>query len=799
MKRNKENQIGFDSNTSFEGYDAKISESDMDKLWDLLQDPYKNSIGAVVREYVSNSFDSHAEAKFIKENSIEDIKNEYSIYREYSDDYIKALKRQLQLFDDEAVKVSISKDNTGWFWATEDFGVGLSPERVKDVFCNYLKSTKEDTNNLIGAFGIGSKSGLSYTDIVFIRTRYNNVEYSYMLRKGEKSPRLEKISEEITGKRNGTEIKIYIKNHKKYSWSNEEPEIHRFEEECRKQLAYFDNVYFSDKVGIRNDYKIIEGEHWKMSSNGNPFTGLHMCLGKVAYPIDWDSLGARSLEIPIALKFEIGELDIIQTREDVKYTPRTKQAIIEKIKALQKELANTWKATNDYVTESFLEYLKKRDKDPILEYNVDNINFTLEIKKAFSENSQNPVPSYIYKDFKDINFDFNRISNSRFFIDYRIPSYINATGLKHNNTDVYNKLNNRAPIYRIEGNHNTKKSKYIYQEEVGDIYYLLRRQKPSLKTYKDWWKLEYADKSEWRTIITAIQKAVKKCLLKNTDSYKKVEISQEWLKAQRKDSVRRDNTVFNGYVFDKKDSWSGAFKSKKFKKGEIDKDKRTLYIVGTKEDSVWLRFMYDVFASFFGTHRVHKYVKVMYVAPTNAKYVKDAKNLINPLNYMEHRTFIKYCTVHRLLNNSNKLISSLILTNGMDTKTIAEVNPSLINPIQELRLAVSKYNPGNFDHSEFFKSIYKHVQENNLWDQRILKNYDTVDNYFKNIPLLNIVDSRALKADDLAYAIYRFNKSVNRTHWKKLNIHYYINLNAEEQSWLSKEEKEFYNKLKLPA
>ena len=227
MILNKEKEIEYKSNSIFEGHDAKISEEDLHKLWSMLQDPYKNSIGAIVREITSNCFDSHSEA---------------------------GVK--------EAVHVKIGKDDTGWYWSAEDFGVGISPERMSDIYISYLKSTKENSNNQIGCFGLGSKSPLSYTDLFHIRTRYNGIEYSYILRKGEKTPRLEKLFEEPTTERNGTLIKIYIKNGKKYSYSNLEPEIWRFKEECQKQLCYFENVYF-EGCDINNDYKILEGKYWK--------------------------------------------------------------------------------------------------------------------------------------------------------------------------------------------------------------------------------------------------------------------------------------------------------------------------------------------------------------------------------------------------------------------------------------------------------------------------------------------------------------------------------------------------------
>lgn len=154
MKLETKKQIDFSSNADFDGFDATISSSDMHKLWDMLQNPYKNNIGAVVREYVSNSFDSHAEAKFIKENTLEAIRKEFSIYATTSDADLLILKKYLASFNDDAVTVSIAKDEAGWYWSTEDFGIGLSPDRVKDVFVSYLKSTKELSNNAIGAFGL---------------------------------------------------------------------------------------------------------------------------------------------------------------------------------------------------------------------------------------------------------------------------------------------------------------------------------------------------------------------------------------------------------------------------------------------------------------------------------------------------------------------------------------------------------------------------------------------------------------------------------------------------------------------
>jgi len=154
MKLETKKQIEFATNSSFESIDATISSTDMHKLWDMLQNPYKDNIGSLVREYVSNSFDSHAEAMFIKEHSLEEIRAEYGIYNTVEDEELLLLKEHVEHCNNDAVVVSLEKDQTGWYWSTEDVGVGLSPTRVRTVFVNYLKSTKELSNTMIGALNI---------------------------------------------------------------------------------------------------------------------------------------------------------------------------------------------------------------------------------------------------------------------------------------------------------------------------------------------------------------------------------------------------------------------------------------------------------------------------------------------------------------------------------------------------------------------------------------------------------------------------------------------------------------------
>jgi len=793
MKLNKDGQIDYSSNVVFEGHDAQISPEDMHKLWDLLQDPYKNSIGAVVREYVSNSFDAHSEADFIKNNSFADIRKEYSIYKTVDDTELSELQSILQVYDNDAVTVTIGKDDTGHFWATEDVGIGLSPSRVKDVFCNYLKSTKEDTNNLIGAFGIGSKSGLSYNDVFFIRSRYNGIEYQYMLRKGETAPRLDKVFEKPTEERNGTEIKIYFKD--------EYNDKLRFREECASQLAYFDNVYFNN-CDIENNYVIVKGDNWLMSSNSIPFNGLHMCLGKVAYPIDWDSLKINPIGLPVALKFEIGELDIIQTREDVKYTPKTKAAIIQKIEDLKLELQTKWKAENNYQTSDLLEYLENKDKNPSLEYSVDGHNFILDLPLLYSNNDyytnsawKKYFPSYEFTPFVNAGIDPDT-NHNRIFFEYNCNTYINSSGLKHGNRSVGKDLLTDRIVYRISEDHITRKSKYIYSLEKRDVF-LIRKYKREikLKNYVKYLKLDWDERNTWRDKIKVFQKEVLKCLIANTKSYNKVVVDPQWIKDNYSVKRKMDNTKFNGYTFDEDISYKGKWETTKYVKGNLDKFTKTLFIVGIKEQKeelLWIAQMQSYGKSKLQLSSLKGFMRVIYSAVSNLQYFEDIKNLVTVGNFKETKPFIRQMTVYHLKRNPKYDILKNIIkqSNGTAWGEVYNKLPELFKTLDDyVRSNDIEYHLGSRG-SDFLKECYGYASENDIFEKNILNILDFLYEYFKDIPLIHCLDwKNDIASEEIARAIYRYNKGVPIKKMKKLNPHYYVNLNGEEVSWLSESER----------
>lgn len=323
---------------------------------------YSDPIGSIIREITSNCFDSHVEA------GTDNPKN--------------------------PVVVKLTNEVSGTFISFIDKGVGMSPDRVHNIYGTYFKSTKNQTNNQIGGFGLGGKTPLAYTESFFLITRHNGIEYTYNIFMGNESPMVELLSQESTKKVNGSEVKILIKPN----------DVTAFEKKTLRQLYYFENIVFEgfSDYYVSNEYTIAKGDTFLY--RGDTYSrSMHVCLGKVAYPINFEALDVEESDykLPVAIKIEIGELDnggVTRSREELKYTDANKKIILKKMNAVKAELMELLSKQYDNV-QTMAEY-----------YNViDNIGtLYLGKKELIIDNiGRNDVafPNFKYNDLKMPKYD----------------------------------------------------------------------------------------------------------------------------------------------------------------------------------------------------------------------------------------------------------------------------------------------------------------------------------------------------------------------------------------------------------
>ena len=292
---------------------------------------YANKIRAIVRELSCNAVDSHV-----------------------------AAGRSNTPFD-----VHLPNTLEPWF-AIRDYGTGLSHEQVTNIYTTYFESTKTNSNDFIGALGLGSKSPFSYTDnftVTAIKDGRKGIYTAFINETGV--PSIAKMGEEATDEPAGVEVKFSV---------NDRWDFDKFRSEARTVYQYFKlqpvisgNADFTIPV-IEYDRKdIIPGVHSYKDTRQSK-----AIMGNIAYPIDIPQAERNDKDIfamlncGLEMHFAIGELDFQASREGLSYIPQTVNAIKAKLEAVNAALSEVLSGeasaiTNDWEKTFFL--LKKKENN----------------------------------------------------------------------------------------------------------------------------------------------------------------------------------------------------------------------------------------------------------------------------------------------------------------------------------------------------------------------------------------------------------------------------------------------------
>lgn len=587
-----------------EGITAGISEESMPFVFELVSKQlYSNPIGSVIREITSNCFDSHVEAG-IDEPVI--ISQEYHTEEGYSISF-------------------------------KDVGVGLSPERVEKIFMNYFSSTKRNDNSQIGGFGIGSKTPLAYADMFYITTIYEGLKYEYILHKGESKPTLESllgyneevytgtvynenlgVDEEIelykkeaigepTEEHNGTIIKINIENNDRA----------KFTEELKFQLAYFDNVYFTGWP-IPNNYDIYEGDYFKFRSDikqaaysYDVHTNIHLCIGKVRYPIDFSKVNISDdyKKLPVAVKFEIGELQVTPSRETLRYNAEGIKLIQERVQLAVDEVLELFKSQNPEI-EDLQTYVSVMNDKPKITFDADKRHYMYLWEGSKIENK--------YKFKPLVELPIKKTPKNLFFM-WECVAHINSNGIRNSKiihvetVDNSFILNRKYIIIKKGESYSSYTDLYISKEHYYNGVYIIKRKEID---YEDITKLLGIDKSKdirkAKTIKDYLN-IINKIVLDRGELYSNLRATDEWITEYKK-SIKESSAAYqrkiNKKIFAR--TANNRFSSTELKVYELHK-RTGILVYGFKEDQSMLSNIWSTVtnnkSSFFKIDRLSTYDK----------------------------------------------------------------------------------------------------------------------------------------------------------------------------------------------
>lgn len=259
---------------------------------------YSNKFKAILRELGCNAYDSHVEAGYPEKP--------FTVHLPTSLNPILSVR---------------------------DYGTGLAHDDVMNLYTTYFESTKNDSNDFVGCMGLGSKSPFSYTKnftITSIKDGWKGIYSAFIGEQGV--PNISQLTSEKTDEHNGLEVSFAVNNRR---------DIQQFRHEIADTYKWFKThpEITGDEVQIPeivySEENIIEGA--SLTDEKGYYAKSYAVMGNVAYPIkipDGEDVSKQVRNLynnnGFVVRFEIGDLDIAASREELGYVPHTIENLVEK-------------------------------------------------------------------------------------------------------------------------------------------------------------------------------------------------------------------------------------------------------------------------------------------------------------------------------------------------------------------------------------------------------------------------------------------------------------------------------------
>lgn len=422
------------------------------KAFQILTDGlYSDKVAAIIRELSANAYDAHVEAGNIDKPFLIQLPN-------------------------------VLNPN----FSIRDYGTGMLPEIIETVYTTIFDSDKEDTNDLIGCMGLGSKTPLCYTDSFVVNSFVDGKKYVYSIFKDEDGcPSYIQLMHGDTDEPNGLEVTFAVK--KEDFWE--------FQSKVHSSLQYFQkkpkiiggnvNEEDGEEIIVKPVEYILNGEGWGIRSSNCNTTHAQAIMGNIAYPIynlvrndignSEDEAFMRSfLTSPVDIFFNIGDLDVAPSRESLQINKTTKQNILNRLQLIKNNILcdiqrqldicpNLYEARKTFKNlcrnMTYVDTLFKYDQKPVwngqefsLRISCDDINKVLldrpAIRKYYLENSRRrhgnlainrDTPRFINIDDEDRRLF---VINDAKHLNNRIKYYFQ----NNSNTDIYYIIEDDAKV-----------------------------------------------------------------------------------------------------------------------------------------------------------------------------------------------------------------------------------------------------------------------------------------------------------------------------------------------------------------
>ncbi len=261
------------------------------KMFSMLTNAlYSNKIQSVVREISSNAFDAHTEAGH-----------------------------------SEPIEVHAPTYNEPYF-SVRDYGLGMSPDKIKTVYTVLGKSDKTESNEYMGCLGVGSKSPFAYTNNFSVTSIHEGIKREYACYINEEGiPAMSLLAESESKERSGLQVKMAVKI----------SDFHQFEQCINKNYRFY-SVLPKCNIKLDMPVKILDLKmpgFEVLSFKHNEGSGKVMVLmGHNIYTLDKVFAGIE-FDVPyhsgMVISVPIGTLNIDVSRERLSFDQKTTKTLTD--------------------------------------------------------------------------------------------------------------------------------------------------------------------------------------------------------------------------------------------------------------------------------------------------------------------------------------------------------------------------------------------------------------------------------------------------------------------------------------
>jgi hypothetical protein len=248
---------------------------------------------------------------------------------------------------DKPFDVHLPNYMESWF-EIRDYGPGLSPEAVIQIYTVYFASTRNTSNEFAGCLGLGSKSPFAYTDAFTVTSYVNGVAYVYSLFKNEKQePSITKMSETATTEPNGVAIRIAVKSQDHSAFVRAAEKVYRYFKVKPNIKGASINTTLP-KPEIQGGFYAIRSEGG-YSNNGS----LSIVMGQVCYKVSSINPtyhGFEGYDTAVDLYANIGECETAASREEIHMSKGTESWITAKLAEVIEDIGVRAKAEAEKAT-----------------------------------------------------------------------------------------------------------------------------------------------------------------------------------------------------------------------------------------------------------------------------------------------------------------------------------------------------------------------------------------------------------------------------------------------------------------